>query len=107
MKTTTALLLLTLGLTLGACKCNDCCTECDADETEEVVELADLPASVREAALKAVPGLQITEAEVEGDGIYCVHGTNAGVFTEVEVDAKTGRVLEVETGADDEDGDDD
>ncbi len=66
-----------------------------------MISAEEIPEHVRDAALEAAPGLVITEAEKE-DGVYCVHGTVDGVFTEVEVTA-AGEVLEVETGEDDDD----
>lgn len=78
--------------------------EDDDDEgEEEKISVDQIPALVKSAAMAAAPGLVITEAEREGDGVYCVHGTVAGVFTEVEVSAD-GTVLEIESG-DDEDHD--
>ena len=76
-------------------------------EEEVAVAIADLPAAVRAAALAAVPGIELEEAEqeTEADGMhYCVHGTAAGVFYEVEV-APDGTLLSIEEG-DDEDDDD-
>ena len=76
------------------------------EDGEVVLAPAQIPQIVRNAALAAVPGFLIELAELEGNGIYCVHGTAAGVFTEVEVDAD-GHVIEIEQGDDDDDGGDD
>jgi uncharacterized membrane protein YkoI len=70
----------------------------DEDEFEEDVALDDLPQLVRDAVLAAVPGLQLTSAEIEieaGKTAYCVHGTLDGESMEVEV-APDGTVLEIE-----------
>lgn len=78
-------------------------------EEEVAVAIADLPAAVRAAALAAVPGIELEEAEqeTEADGMhYCVHGTAAGVFYEVEI-APDGTLLSIEEGDDDEDGEGD
>ena len=76
-------------------------------EEEVAVAIADLPAAVRAAALAAVPGIELEEAEQETEAAgmhYCVHGTAAGVFYEVEI-APDGTLLSIEEG-DDEDEDD-
>lgn len=66
---------------------------------EEGVALADVPASVIDAATAAVEGIQITSAEVEvedGETVYELEGTADGVDYEIEITAD-GRVLEVES----------
>ena len=81
---------------------------------DTAVALADVPAHVKEAALKAVPGLVLTKAETEvenGVTIYDLTGTAGGKEHEVEVTAN-GTVQEIESGDDDcgdghEHGDDD
>ena len=125
MKTLTTLIACSLGLALGACHSADGddartmriagdgepgttrpLLSVEDDDDEEVIGADEIPLHVREAALGAVPGLVIEEAEVEDGGdAYCVHGTAAGVFTEVEV-SSAGEVLEIEQGPDDEDDDD-
>lgn len=75
------------------------------DEGEVLLRATDLPDAVRSAALARVPGLHITEAELEGGDVYCVHGMADGEFTEVEVDARTLEILEVEVGEDEHEGD--
>lgn len=125
MSTQHSFLVLGLALGLGACRGNEADTNYDVrsgsqpqpraaeleldedDENEIVVPANQIPQAVRAAALAEVPGLVITEAELEGNGVYCVHGTNDGVFTEVEVDSASGEILEVEVGDDDDDVDDD
>lgn len=77
------------------------------DEGEVLLRAADLPDAVRSAALARVPGLHITEAELEGGDVYCVHGMADGEFTEVEVDARTLEILEVEVGEDEHEGEGD
>ena len=79
----------------------------DDDDGDQMLSLAMIPAAVTAAAEAAVPGLLITEAELESGGtVYCVHGTVDGRFTEVEV-GTDGTILEIEYDDDDEDGDDD
>lgn len=77
----------------------------DADESEEQVSLDAVPAAVLAAARAAVPGITLSSAEREverGQTHYCVHGTAAGEFVEVEV-SPSGDVLEIERGDDEED----
>ncbi len=77
----------------------------DEDENEEVVALDQIPEAVKKAAAAAVPGFVVSGAEKEteeGSLHYCVHGTAAGEFVEVEV-TPDGQVLEIERGEDDED----
>jgi hypothetical protein len=76
----------------------------DGEESEESVSLANVPAAAKAAALAAVPGLVLEEAEKEGADRYCLHGTAGGTFYEVEVTA-SGDVSEIETGEDDEEDD--
>ena len=77
---------------------------------EEEISLDEVPPHVLQAALAAVPGLVIEEAELEteqGVTVYCLEGNAGGETAEVEV-TPDGRVVEVEHGDDDEDeGDDD
>jgi hypothetical protein len=76
---------------------------------DEAIALADVPAHVKQAALDAVPGLVLTEAEREiekGVTIYSLTGTVNGQRHEVEVTAD-GQVKEIESQADDDDDDDD
>jgi len=75
---------------------------------DEAIALADVPAHVKQAALNAVPGLVLTEAEREiekGVTIYSLTGTVNGQRHEVEVTAD-GQVKEIESQADDDDDDD-
>ncbi len=80
-----------------------------SDEGQGTIALSEIPEAVRNAALGAMPGLVLTEAEREvedGVTIYCVHGTVDGKGVEIEVSAD-GKVLDVEDGDDDDDDDDD
>lgn len=78
----------------------------DDDETEEEIPLSEVPQSVKDAAIAAVPGLVLEEAEVEdGVTVYDLEGEVAGEEVTVEVTA-AGEVLEVEWD-DDEDEDED
>lgn len=78
----------------------------EMDEDRDLAP-AQIPEIVRKAALAAVPGLLIELAELEGNGVYCVHGTADGMFTEIEV-GEDGRVIDIEQGDDDDDdGNDD
>lgn len=77
----------------------------DDDGQEEDVPLSEVPEVVRRAALAAVPGLVLDEAEKEvedGALVYSLEGEANGQRYCVEV-SPTGKVLEVEH----EDGDDD
>jgi len=81
------------------------------DGQERTIALGEVPRSVQEAALAAVPGIAFTSAETEiedGIRVYCLSGSAGGKAYEVEV-AADGRVLEIESedGEDeDEDGED-
>lgn len=75
----------------------------DDDENEVLLAVDEIPAAIKAAATKAVPGLVVQEAEREtedGELVYCVHGTADGEFYEVEVSA-AGKVLEIEEDDDD------
>jgi uncharacterized membrane protein YkoI len=80
----------------------------DGDEHEANLALTDIPANVRAAALAAVPGFVIEEAELESfdhGKVYSLEGHANGEEVEVEV-SPDGKVIEIEPGDDDE-GDDD
>ncbi len=77
----------------------------DDDDGEVEIPLAEVPAHVRDAALAAMPGIVLEEAEREleaGIVVYDIEGELNGVEYEIEVD-ENGTVLEIET--DDEDDD--
>jgi len=79
----------------------------NSGDDEEIVPLADVPASVLEAANEAVPGGEITAVEKEdedGEIIYDVVKVVDGVEYEIEVTAD-GVVNEVEKEGDKEDDD--
>ena len=79
-----------------------------SDEGEQELALSAVPQAVKDAALAAVPGLVIAEAETEqenGVTIYCIEGTAGGKEYEIEISAD-GQVLDIET-EDDEDEEDD
>ena len=81
----------------------------DADGEDEEVEvaLADVPAIVKQAAIAAVPGFVLEEAEREGEGdgaVYELEGKANGKSYEIEVTA-AGVVKEIETNGDDDDDD--
>jgi uncharacterized membrane protein YkoI len=82
----------------------------DDDDDEQEIDLSQVPQAVKDAAIAAVPGLVLQEAEVEtenGATVYCLEGTANGTEYEVEV-TSSGQVLEVEEeDDDDDDGDDD
>jgi hypothetical protein len=68
--------------------------------TEEDVALSDVPEAVKQAALAAVPGLVLEEAEKEtedGQLLYSLSGMAGGEEVEVEL-TSSGQVLEVERG---------
>ena len=65
---------------------------------DEEISLAKVPAKVLEAARKAVPGIKLTEAEVEKTRkgvVYELEGNVEGKEYEIEVSAE-GKVLEIE-----------
>jgi len=71
---------------------------CALFEQEEEIPLADVPPVVMQAAQNAVPGITITEAELEkedGEMIYELTGEADGQEYEIEIGAD-GSVLEVE-----------
>jgi uncharacterized membrane protein YkoI len=75
----------------------------DGDDDEQSIPLDQVPALVLQAALKAVPGLIVEEAELEVEDevtVYGLAGTAGGKEVEVEVSAE-GQVLEVEWEEDD------
>jgi hypothetical protein len=83
------------------------------DDDEEEISLDKVPDAVKNAAIAAVPGLKLDEAEKEtenGTVVYNLEGTANGVHYEVEVTAD-GKVTEIEKDdgddADDDDDDDD
>ena len=84
--------------------------EVDDDDEEEVeVPLDQVPSSVKAAALAALPGLVLKEAEMEiedGVTVYELEGEVDGVEYEVEVTAD-GEVLEIERDDEDDEDDDD
>jgi hypothetical protein len=68
--------------------------------TEEDVALSDVPEALKQAALAAVPGLVLEEAEKEtedGQVVYSLSGMAGGEEVEVEL-TSSGEVLEVERG---------
>ena len=73
-------------------------------ENEKAIPLDKVPTAVLEAAQKAVPGIELTEAEVERTIkglVYEIEGTLVGKEYEIEV-SSDGKVLEIEE--EDEDG---
>jgi len=107
-----------LGLLLVGCRVESHTSVGDAEQPhrgDEKIALADVPEHVKQAALNAVPGLVLTEAEQEienGVTIFSLAGTVAGKRHEVEVSAD-GKVGEIEAdddsaerGDQDDDGDD-
>ena len=86
-------------------------SEADADDDgdETRVSVDQIPSAVRAAAIAALPGLVIEEAELEDAGkTYCVHGTVDGKFHEVEVYADgTSANVEQDDGDDEGEADDD
>ncbi len=77
-------------------------------EKEEQIPLAKVPGKVLEEAQKAVPGIKLTEAEVEKAStglLYELEGTLDGKEYEIEVSAD-GKVLGIEQEEDDDEGED-
>ncbi|MHC4598761.1 MAG: PepSY domain-containing protein [Planctomycetota bacterium] len=90
------LAFLGLGLALAGCD-------------EEEVALTEVPDKALEAAKEAVPGIQLTEAEVEetsGGMVFEVEGTLDGVEYEIRISAD-GKVLGVEKEGEEDDEDED
>jgi hypothetical protein len=82
-----------------------CATYRERRTGESSIAIADLPANIRDAAEKAVPGIVLEEAEVEredGVEIYEVEGSANGKEYEIEMDS-SGQVLEIEEEIDDGD----
>jgi len=81
----------------------------DDDDGDEVLVSSDqIPEAVKAAAIAALPGFQIQEAELEEGGrTYCVHGTVDGRFHEVEVSADGASAHVEEDDGDDEGEQDD
>ena len=80
-----------------------------AEEVEEEVAIADLPAAVTDAIKAEYPNAELLEAEKEtedGPTTYEVEIKNDGKTLEVEVSPE-GKILEVEEEGDDDDGGDD
>ncbi|MEE9466046.1 MAG: PepSY domain-containing protein [Candidatus Neomarinimicrobiota bacterium] len=77
-------------------------------ETEEEIPLSEVPKEIIAAAQEAVPGIELTEAEVEKTRkglVYELDGTVDGKEYEIVISAD-GEVLEIESEDDDEDVDD-
>ena len=84
--------------------------EDDDDDGDEVTIRADeIPESIRASALAALPGLVISDAEIEEAGaVYCIHGTVDGKSREVEVTAADAKAtIEPEDCDGDDESDDD
>ena len=79
------------------------------DGDDEQIPLDQVPALVLNAALAAVPGFALEKAELEvedGIRVYCLQGLVGGEEVEVDVTAD-GQVLEVESGDEGEEDEDD
>jgi uncharacterized membrane protein YkoI len=90
---------------LVGCNCpNEAGTDC-----EKEIPLSEVPEPALKAAQSAVPGITLSEAEVEveaGVTTYEVEGTADGKEYEIEVTPE-GKVLKAEEDKDDEDEDED
>jgi uncharacterized membrane protein YkoI len=94
--------------------CSVACASLHAHHDEHEIPLTDVPAAALAAAERAVPGIRLTEAEVETEGgrlVYELEGFLDGKEYAIEVTAD-GDVLEVEVevevaGDDDEEDEDD
>jgi hypothetical protein len=74
-------------------------------ENEKEIAISKVPKKVIAAAQKAVPGIKLTEAEVQKTGkgvVYEVEGTANGKQYEINV-TEGGEVLKVQQDDDDED----
>ena len=83
-------------------------TALEAYGADDEIPLERVPQAAKDAALAAVPGLVLEAAELEREGVFCLHGTADGEFYEVEVTAD-GDVGEIERGdgGEENDGDED
>jgi hypothetical protein len=75
----------------------------DGDD-EQPIALDQVPASVRQAAIAALPGFAVESAETETENgvfLYVLSGHVGSTACEVEVDA-TGKVHEIEQDEDDD-----
>jgi hypothetical protein len=96
-------IVLALTCTIG------CASLESAHEDENQIPLSQVPAEAVQAAQRAVPGITLTEAEVEeedGCTVYELEGTADAIEYEIEVTAD-GKVLEVEQEDEDDEEDDD
>jgi hypothetical protein len=73
----------------------------DEGEHELEIPLSSVPQKVRAAAEKAVPGIKLSEAEVESVLAYELTGAAQGKRYEIEVTSE-GQVLEAEQATDDD-----
>ena len=107
-----------LGLICAGCSDVGAAEGTDADDAQESgpaatllqeygeIPLDRVPQAAKDAALAAVAGLVLETAELEGEGVFCLHGTADGEFYEVEVTAD-GDVGEIERGDGDKGNDGD
>lgn len=101
MSRTLLLMVLMLGLSCQSAEHED------GDEHE--IAMSEVPQAAKDAALAAVPGLVIAEAETEtenGVRVYCLEGMARGKAYEVEVTAD-GAVLEIESESESDEDDED
>jgi hypothetical protein len=83
---------------------NDAEDQEDADEDDEPeleIPLSSVPSAVKSAAMKAVKGLTLSEAEVETVLVYELEGTARGKAYEISVTAE-GDVIAIEEEGQDE-----
>ena len=91
------ILTLTVGITIARA------------EKEEDIPLDKVPEKVLKAAQKAVPGIKLTEAEVEKTSkglVYELEGTSDGIEYEIEVSAD-GKIAKIEKDDDDDENEND
>ena len=102
MRTHTTVLMLTAIIGLSASSLGD--------RDEQEVPLDDLPQVVKDAALDAVEGITLTEAELEthkdGTKVYEVEGTADGKEYEIKI-TEAGKVLAIEVEDEDDEEDED
>src|SRR5688500_1566474 len=93
-------------LALVVCLALTLATASRADKNEKELPLSEVPQVVKDAAGKAVEGIQLTEAEVQtkkdGTKVYEVEGKANGKSYEIKI-SQDGKVLKIE---EDDDGDD-
>lgn len=78
------------------------CESLGFKEAEQEISLSEVPEAIMAAATGAVPGIDISEAEIEmedGKKVYELEGTANGSRYEIEI-SENGEILEIEEDED-------